>query len=45
MVAAAARLYETARGKDFVLAEFHHRLRSIEGALPVPWLGEILLQK
>lgn len=38
------RAYEAARGKDFVLADFHDRALD-EGALPVPWLGEIMLQK
>jgi uncharacterized protein (DUF885 family) len=38
------RAYEAARGKDFNLAEFHDRALD-QGALPVPWLGNILLQK
>jgi uncharacterized protein (DUF885 family) len=36
--------YEAAKGKDFTLAEFHNRALD-EGALPVPWLGELLLPK
>jgi uncharacterized protein (DUF885 family) len=36
--------YEAAKGKDFTLAEFHDRALG-QGALPVPWLGEILLPK
>jgi uncharacterized protein (DUF885 family) len=36
--------YETAKGSAFTLAEFHDRALD-EGALPVPWLGEILLAK
>lgn len=38
------RAYEAARGKDFTLAEFHDRALD-QGALPVPWLGNILLRK
>jgi uncharacterized protein (DUF885 family) len=38
------RTYEAARGKDFTLAEFHDRALD-QGALPVPWLGNILLPK
>jgi uncharacterized protein (DUF885 family) len=38
------RAYEAARGKDFTLAEFHDRALD-QGALPVPWLGNILLPK
>ena len=34
--------YETARGKDFTLAEFHDRALD-QGALSVPWLEQILL--
>ena len=36
--------YETAKGKDFTLAEFHDRALD-QGALPVPWLENILLPK
>jgi uncharacterized protein (DUF885 family) len=36
------RAYETAKGKNFSLAEFHDRALD-EGALPVPWLKDILL--
>lgn len=36
--------YETARGKGFTLAEFHDRALDL-GALPVPWLADILLPK
>ena len=36
------RAYETAKGKRFTLAEFHDRALD-EGALPVPWLKDILL--
>jgi len=36
--------YEAAKGKDFTLAEFHDRALD-EGALPVPWLGDLLLTK
>jgi uncharacterized protein (DUF885 family) len=38
------RAYEAAKGKDFTLAEFHDRALD-QGALPVPWLGNILLGK
>ncbi len=38
------KAYETAKGKDFTLAEFHDRALD-EGALPVPWLKDILLAK
>jgi uncharacterized protein (DUF885 family) len=38
------RSYEAARGKDFTLADFHDRALD-QGALPVPWLGKILLPK
>lgn len=38
------RAYEAAKGNDFTLAEFHDRALD-EGALPVPWLQEILLRK
>jgi uncharacterized protein (DUF885 family) len=38
------RAYEAAKGKDFSLAEFHDRALD-EGALPVPWLQNILLPK
>ncbi len=38
------RAYEAARGKDFTLADFHDRALD-QGALPVPWLGNILLRK
>ena len=38
------RAYEAARGKDFTLADFHDRALD-QGALPVPWLGNILLPK
>ena len=38
------RAYEAAKGKDFKLAEFHDRALD-EGALPVPWLKDILLPK
>jgi uncharacterized protein (DUF885 family) len=38
------RSYEAARGKDFTLAEFHDRALDL-GALPVPWLENILLRK
>jgi uncharacterized protein (DUF885 family) len=38
------KAYESARGKDFTLAEFHDRALD-EGALPVPWLKDILLTK
>jgi len=36
--------YEAAKGKDFTLEEFHDRALD-QGALPVPWLGNILLRK
>ena len=38
------RAYEAARGKDFTLVEFHDCALD-QGALPVPWLGKILLPK
>jgi len=38
------KAYETAKGKDFSLTEFHDRALD-EGALPVPWLKDILLPK
>jgi len=38
------RAYETAKGKNFTLADFHDRALD-EGALPVPWLKDILLPK
>jgi uncharacterized protein (DUF885 family) len=38
------RAYEAAKGKDFTLADFHDRALE-QGALPVPWLGHILLGK
>jgi hypothetical protein len=38
------RAYEAAKGKDFSLAEFHDRALD-QGALPVPWLQNILLPK
>lgn len=38
------KAYETAKGKDFTLAEFHDRALD-EGALPVPWLKDLLLPK
>jgi uncharacterized protein (DUF885 family) len=38
------RAYEAAKGKDFTLAEFHDRALD-QGALPVPWLGDLLLPK
>jgi uncharacterized protein (DUF885 family) len=38
------KAYEAAKGKDFNLAEFHDRALD-EGALPVPWLKDILLPK
>ena len=37
------RAYEAAKGKDFTLAQFHDRALD-EGALPVPWLEDILLK-
>jgi len=36
--------YQEARGKDFTLAEFHDRALD-QGALPVPWVGKILMGK
>ena len=36
--------YQAAKGESFTLAEFHDRALD-EGALPVPWLKEILLAK
>jgi uncharacterized protein (DUF885 family) len=36
------RAYETAEGNRFTLAEFHDRVLD-EGALPVPWLKDLLL--
>jgi len=36
------RAYEAAKGKDFTRAGFHDRALD-EGALPVPWLKDILL--
>jgi len=38
------RSYEAAKGKSFTLEEFHDRALD-QGALPVPWLGNILLRK
>jgi uncharacterized protein (DUF885 family) len=38
------RAYESAKGKDFTLAEFHDRALDV-GELPVPWLRNILLGK
>jgi len=38
------RAYEAARGKDFTLAEFHDRALDA-GALPVPWLQQLLMPK
>jgi uncharacterized protein (DUF885 family) len=38
------RAYEAAKGKDFTLADFHDRALD-QGALPVPWLGKILLPR
>jgi uncharacterized protein (DUF885 family) len=38
------RAYEAAKGKDFTLADFHDRALD-QGALPVPWLANILLPK
>jgi uncharacterized protein (DUF885 family) len=35
------RAYQAARGKDFSLAEFHDRVLD-QGALPVPWVGELV---
>ena len=36
--------YESAKGNGFTLAEFHDRALD-EGALPVPWLGDVLMPK
>ncbi|HMG86006.1 MAG TPA: DUF885 domain-containing protein [Terracidiphilus sp.] len=38
------KAYESAKGKDFNLAAFHDRALD-EGALPVPWLKDLLLPK
>jgi uncharacterized protein (DUF885 family) len=38
------RAYETAKGKHFTLAGFHDRALD-EGAMPVPWVKDILLPK
>jgi uncharacterized protein (DUF885 family) len=38
------RAYQAAKGKDFSLAEFHDRALD-QGALPVPWVGELLMGK
>ncbi len=38
------KAYESAKGKSFTLAEFHNRALD-EGALPVPWLHDLLLPK
>ncbi len=38
------RAYEAAKGKNFTLADFHDRALD-QGALPVPWLENILLRK
>ncbi|MGO8795169.1 MAG: DUF885 domain-containing protein [Candidatus Sulfotelmatobacter sp.] len=38
------RAYEAAKGKTFTLADFHDRALD-QGALPVPWLENILLPK
>src|SRR5205823_14400286 len=38
------RDYEAARGKDFTLADLHDRALD-QGALPVPWPGNILRRK
>lgn len=38
------KTYEAAKGKDFTLAEFHDRALD-EGALPVPWLKDLLLPR
>ena len=38
------RAYEAAKGKDFTLAEFHDRALDL-GALPVPWMQDLLLPK
>ena len=37
------RAFEAAKGKDFTLADFHDRALD-QGALPVPWLEDILLK-
>ena len=34
------KAYQAAKGKDFSLAEFHDRVLD-QGALPVPWVGEL----
>jgi len=36
--------YQAAKGKDFTLAEFHDRALGL-GALPVPWLADLLAEK
>jgi len=38
------RAYEAARGRDFTLADFHDRALD-QGALPVPWLENLLQRK
>ncbi len=38
------KTYEAAKGKDFTLTEFHDRALD-EGALPVPWLKDVLLPR
>ncbi len=38
------KAYETAKGKNFTLADFHNRALD-EGELPVPWLHDLLLPK
>jgi uncharacterized protein (DUF885 family) len=38
------KAYQAAKGKDFSLAEFHDRALD-QGALPVPWVGELLMGK
>jgi uncharacterized protein (DUF885 family) len=38
------REYQAAKAKDFTLADFHDRALD-QGALPVPWLGKLLLSK
>ncbi len=38
------KAYQAAKGKDFTLAEFHDRALD-QGALPVPWVGELLMGK
>ena len=35
------KAYQAAKGKDFSLAEFHDRALD-QGALPVPWVGDLL---